>query len=304
MCEILATAPSCLELDSPVDEIGQLKIENVSPKISVVVVTYNRPDQVSHTIDSLVKQSTKPYEIIIIDDGSRVPLNLTVNFENLRIIRFANEKGLSGARNYGIKISKGDYIAFIDDDAVATHNWLEEVSKAILQGADIMGGPLVPDFKATPPDWWTISEYGGTAGVGNDKAIYGANMIISKEVFNFIGFFEPRVGRQKGKLMSHEETTLINKARPLFKEHFVPTAIVSHTVHEKRLHLKYILRWRYYDGVSIRLLEKPNISKTIDCVVCLLKNSLLFAKYALNRKERIKYLSKMAFYAGRIVQTN
>jgi glycosyltransferase involved in cell wall biosynthesis len=53
----------------------------------------------------------------VIDDASNPPLQLKSLSPIVRIVRFDNEVGASKARNYGIKIAKGDYIAFIDDDA-------------------------------------------------------------------------------------------------------------------------------------------------------------------------------------------
>ena len=292
-------------------QVTQIQSENRNlpefkvPKITVVVVTFNRPIQVKRTIESLIGQSVKPYEIIVIDDGSQPKLDLTTNFEGVQFIRLDQEIGLSNSRNLGISTAKGEYVAFIDDDAVASPNWLEEIGKAILTGAEILGGPLVPNFEAEPPQWWTEKEYGGIVGIGNIavEEIWGANMVLNKDIFKEIGLFNPRVGRQKGTLMTREENDLIDRAKSAYKVAFVPSAVVVHSVSAKRLNLKYILRWRYYDGVSYRKLEKQTLTETGRQGVHLLANTALFLKHTMtgNRKKRIRFLSGMAYRLGRII---
>lgn len=275
------------------------------PKISVVIVSYNRPKPVKRTVDSLMAQSVRPYEIIVIDDGSKPRLDLKTTFENFQLIHFRTERGLSNSRNFGVNIATGEYVAFIDDDAEASPNWLEEVEKEILKGADILGGPLIPNFEAAPPEWWNEKDFGGLAGIGNaaSKAIWGANMIFSKKVFDYIGLFDPRVGRQKGKLMSHEERELITKAKSVFKVAFVPAAVVSHSVPARRLGLKYILQWRYYDGVSDRKLANLSIRQACGIVRSLLRATVLFLRSSMKRDKKtgIQHLTSIAYYIGRIL---
>jgi GT2 family glycosyltransferase len=79
-------------------------------------------------------------------------------------------------------------------------------------------------------------------------------MIIKKEVFRKIGFFKSEIGRQKGKLLSDEETDWINQARR--RGHyilFMPKAVVYHKVKSYRMTLKYILKWWYYWGRSLKI---------------------------------------------------
>jgi glycosyltransferase involved in cell wall biosynthesis len=123
-------------------------------RISVVIVTYNRPNEVHLAVNSLLHQSVKPLEIIVIDDASSTPVQIKFKDSRIKLIRFSEEHGLSKSRNHGIFESKGDYVAFIDDDCIATEHWLEEIQKGIELGGDILGGPLIPLFRAKPPNWW------------------------------------------------------------------------------------------------------------------------------------------------------
>jgi GT2 family glycosyltransferase len=232
--------------------------------ISVVVVTYNRPEDAKETVISLLNQTFEPVEIILIDDASHPPLDLNIDNEKLKIVRFDSEIGLSNARNHGISLAKGEYIAFIDDDALASRDWLEKIGEFINQGFDILGGPVRPLYKAKPPDWWDEKILGSYAGIGETKEIWGTNMVFRKEIFRKIGKFRSDLGRQKGKLLSHEERALIERATKRgYKISFVPEAKVFHKVGHHRMTLAYILRWEYHSGKSLRTLYGYQPLKTV-----------------------------------------
>jgi glucosyl-dolichyl phosphate glucuronosyltransferase len=224
-------------------------------RISVVIVNYNRPHEVKDAVQSLLNQSIEPFEIIIIDDASKSPLMMKVDNSKMKLIRFDKEVGLSAARNFGIRIAEGEYVAFIDDDAVATTNWIEEVQNGIKAGGEILGGPLKPIFRSKPPKWWNEKDLGYFVGVGNSevKQIWGANMVFKKEVFRKIGVFNPNIGRQKGKLLAFEDANLISRGKKFFRVMFLPNAEVFHLVGSQRLTLRYIIRWSFNHGKSLRI---------------------------------------------------
>lgn len=86
-------------------------------KISVIIPTYNRERTIKRCISSITSQTTPPYEIIIVDDGSTDKTISIVNeFKaNIKIIK-QNHRGAQAARNLGILNAQGDYIAFLDSD--------------------------------------------------------------------------------------------------------------------------------------------------------------------------------------------
>lgn len=93
------------------------------PLISVVIPTYNRADWISEAVDSVLGQTFKDLELIIIDDGSKDSTDKVLKKYGSKIRYFYQENaGLSDARNKGILASQGDYIAFLDSDDV----WFEK----------------------------------------------------------------------------------------------------------------------------------------------------------------------------------
>jgi glycosyltransferase involved in cell wall biosynthesis len=90
------------------------------PLISVIIPTLNRPEFLIRGVRSVVRQTYPNLEIIIVDDGSQYNIQSLIEkeFDNLncRILRNPRCRGGAGARNAGFYESKGEYIAFLDDD--------------------------------------------------------------------------------------------------------------------------------------------------------------------------------------------
>jgi glycosyltransferase involved in cell wall biosynthesis len=102
-----------------------------SPKVSVVIPTYNRPDLLSRAIESVLNQTYTNYECIIVDDASCVDTSSVIkefNDGSIRYFEHEKNQGASAARNTGIEHAKGEYIAFLDDD----DEWLpEKIAKQV-----------------------------------------------------------------------------------------------------------------------------------------------------------------------------
>ena len=271
-------------------------------RVSVVVVCYNRPREVQRTVKSLLENTKAPFEIILVDDGSKPPIRLVVPFQNVKLLRFEKEVGLSNARNCGLKEAKGDYIAFLDDDTMVSKHWLEEIEKGISAGADIIGGPLKPLFASRPPEWWSEERFGCFAGVGNAQAkeIWGANMVFRREVFEKVGCFNPELGRKNGKLFTYEDRDLINRAEESsFKPLFVNGAEVFHAVPPSRLTVNYVLKWSYYFGKTEKMMHCPDI---LNSCYCLLIASMQLASlvFSFKKPDILKAMSRIAVSFGRL----
>ena len=88
--------------------------------ISVIIPTYNSQKYISSAVNSVLSQTYKAFELIIVDDGSTDNTGEIVASFDDRRIRYIrqNNSGVAVARNTGIKSSKGEYIAFLDADDI------------------------------------------------------------------------------------------------------------------------------------------------------------------------------------------
>jgi len=96
-------------------------------KISVIIPTFNRLDLLKRAIESVLNQSIKPYDIIVVDDGSTDDTSEMIQqkYKSINLIQQKNS-GVSAARNNGIKNAQGDWIALLDSDDEWGENKLEE----------------------------------------------------------------------------------------------------------------------------------------------------------------------------------
>lgn len=107
--------------------------------ISVIIPTYNRKHTLARAIDSVLIQTYKPYEIIVIDDGSDDGTSDWINnkFPSIRLIQQPN-LGVSSARNKGVYESRGDWIALLDSDDEWRPNKLERQIRYLKNNSKIL----------------------------------------------------------------------------------------------------------------------------------------------------------------------
>ncbi len=113
----------------------------MNPKVSVIMSVYNNDKYVKIAIDSILHQTYKDYELIIIDDGSTdtTPqiIDTYINHPQVRIIHKQKNEGLQKALNLGISQAKGEYIARLDADDIALPTRLEQQVKYLDQHPEV-----------------------------------------------------------------------------------------------------------------------------------------------------------------------
>ncbi len=165
------------------------------PKISVVVATYNAAHTLDDCLASLLHLRYPNYEVIVVNDGSTDGSDAIIQRYPFRAITTPN-RGVSAARNEGMRAATGEIVAYIDSDARADRDWLSYVAATFLESNVVgVGGPnLLP-----PEDNWVAncvyrSPGGPTQVMLNDQAaehIPGCNMAFWKRDLEDIGGFDP-----------------------------------------------------------------------------------------------------------------
>ena len=170
-------------------------------KVSVIIPVYNKQDYIKRTINSVLNQTYKNFEIIVVDDGSTDnSLKAIKQIKDKRIKVFAQKNlGVSNARNKGIKQAKGNYIAFLDADDEFLPKYLETIAKLIIKypGNSFFGTAFKKIFNNNKKDICTFSTKKDfiikdfiSALADNEKFfVHISSVVIKKEVFNEIGYF-------------------------------------------------------------------------------------------------------------------
>lgn len=119
---------------------------NDNPLVSIVIATYKRSRLVPRAIESVRNQTYRNLEILVVDDGSPDNTRLVVESiqdNRIRYIRHEKNKGLPAARNTGIRVAQGEYIAFLDDDDEWREHKLERQLQAIKHYDAVVCGALI-----------------------------------------------------------------------------------------------------------------------------------------------------------------
>lgn len=115
----------------------------ISPKISIIVPAYNEEKHIARCLDSILNQTFTDFEVICVDDGSTDnTFDILSKYaeKDTRILPYKNikGKGVSSARNYGIELSKGEYIGFVDSDDFIQPQMYEFLYKAAVENNSLM----------------------------------------------------------------------------------------------------------------------------------------------------------------------
>jgi glycosyltransferase involved in cell wall biosynthesis len=115
-------------------------------RLSLIIPVFNRPDEIDELLDSLVRQSVSPFEIIVVEDGSSVRCedivgNYSEILPNLYYYYIPNG-GPGQARNYGAARATGDFFIVLDSDCIIPPDYILSVTNELkATGADAFGGP-------------------------------------------------------------------------------------------------------------------------------------------------------------------
>ncbi|RIJ32313.1 glycosyltransferase [Henriciella mobilis] len=240
-------------------------------KISAVICTYNRYPLMEKAIDSCLDQSLNEddYEVIIVDNSPPSP-DMEVyreRYEDHPVVRYIVESipGLSNARNVATREADSPYVAFLDDDAIASHGWLEGVLTAFERFGDkvgVVGGRIDPIWETGRPSWvsdkllghFSVVNWGGECRIAKkDEWFAGANVSFRKSALEAVGGFDVSLGRTGGGavLLSNEETAVSDKIQELgYQLVYAPEARVDHLVESKRTEQSWVRRRMSWQAVS------------------------------------------------------
>ena len=273
--------------------------------LSIVICSYNRASYISEALDSLYHQSTglNSFEAIIVDNNSTDntadvftqwrAINTNGSFSYLTEV----QQGASFARNTGAAYAKGQWLCFMDDDAVATPDYVKNIIRHIETKPEAVGfgGRIIPKYIPAEPKWMShyVSslvgnfDYAPTAcAFAPGKYPLESNMIVKKDIYEQIGGFNTSLPGVVGTLrIGGEGKELFYKILSLGHTiYYDPSICVHHVVEVKKLTPEYM--YRVASGIgrgektrTLSISKGAYIKKIIEYMFKLGASFLLAIKY-------------------------
>ncbi len=243
----------------------------MSGDVSVVITAFTdqRWNLLVKAVDSVLTQTVAVHELIVVIDHNPALFERAKKaFTGVKVLSNVQERGLSGARNCGVAEATGSVIAFLDDDATAASDWLDNLLQPYEHDEVLgVGGWIEPDWEAVAPGWfpaeflWTVGcTYRGiptcAAPVRN---LIGCNMSFRRTAFANSASFRSGIGRVESKPLGCEETEFciyLHQRYPDMVLMYQPTAKVKHHVPNTRANLAYFVRRCFFEGKSKALVSR------------------------------------------------
>jgi glycosyltransferase involved in cell wall biosynthesis len=213
------------------------------------------------------------YEVIVVDNGSSDDTRgITATFcQDRGNFRYLGEPrtGLSIARNTGIAASRGEIVAFTDDDAEPDTSWLERILKRFEEfpsNVGIVGGDVTPVWEGQRPAW--LSDHllrplsAGLHWSTEPRVLRSGEWLVevnsgySKAALNRVGGFPERLGRVGDLLLSGDGAVNLLIQRAGYFLFYDPSILVRHHIPPSRLTKDWFRRRAFWQGVSMNLLHR------------------------------------------------
>jgi glucosyl-dolichyl phosphate glucuronosyltransferase len=229
----------------------------MSADISVVICAHDpgRWRQLQAALQSVAGQDHRPGEVIlVVDHNPSLLARARRELGGVIVVENCELRGLGGARNSGIRAASGAVVAFLDDDAIASPDWLTALAEQYADPAVAgVGGSIDPVWEGGRPRWfpsefhWVVGcSYRGMPEATQEvRNLFGCNMSFRREVLNALGRFRLGYGC--------DETELCIRVRqrwPSKKLVYVPEGRVLHHVPVDRARVQYFLARCYFEGGS------------------------------------------------------
>jgi glycosyltransferase involved in cell wall biosynthesis len=163
-------------------------------KVSVVIPNYNYGPYLSKALDSVLQQTRQDFEVIVVDNfstDSSLRIAEEKRSEKIRFVQFENKGSIAAARNKGVSLARGEYIAFLDSDDY----WLKSKLSEQLKRMEVAGGvsfhnlKLFGDRKFGTFRGWSVGRDPLRALVSGGNPIATSSVMVSRSAFEQAGGF-------------------------------------------------------------------------------------------------------------------
>ncbi len=205
-----------------------------TPKYSIIIPVYNRPDEIGELLESLTHQTFIDFEVLIVEDGSTINCKQQVASYRSKLsieYYYKENSGQGFSRNYGFERAKGDWLIVFDSDCLIPPHYFQAVNEYLeSHNLDAYGGPdkAANDFTLVQKAIsYSMTSFFTTGGIRGGEKHVGTfhprsfNMGIRKEVFEKTGGY---ILPKKGEDIEFSIRIIENG----FKTGLIPEAFVYH----------------------------------------------------------------------------
>lgn len=252
---------------------------SAAPTVSLVITTYNREHLLAAALDSVASSrgtAASEVEVIVVDNNSTdgtaqvVPRAREQGFPFALHYIHEPKQGLSHARNAGIAIARGRFIAFMDDDQTIDADYFSRIEPVFEQtGAACAGGPGVYPNLDDVPAWLAPLLAKSVKSVASDDSqgeqttvftterrgyVIGGNMIVRRSDLQQVGGFDTKLGRRGDLLLAAEDFELQDRLYALNKTIAYHSGLIQyHYLHPDRCTRRYWRERHFYHGRTLYL---------------------------------------------------
>ena len=232
------------------------------PTVSVIIPTYTKArwDWLHECVASVQAQTVPAMEIIVVVDHNPELLEeITGEFPAVIAVPNIGGRGVSGARNSGVKASRGEIVAFLDDDSIATPDWLVTLLHHIMTPGVVGVGCYSDGLWETPCPSWFPAEFGWTIGVSYSglpqaptavRNVWTSAMLVKRSAFELVDGFREDFGKIGNRSLP-EDTDLCLRIAAVTEDSvwmWDPAKVMQHRVPDGRATFGYLMSRCFLQG--------------------------------------------------------
>ena len=223
---------------------------------SIIIPTYQRVNGLRLLLQSIARQwqAADGIHVVVVENHAQPMEQVRQLCEDHSsagmdiLLLHQPEPGASNARNLGIEQSSGEWLIFLDDDEEILEGYLAKAARLIRDARpmSIFGGQCLPVFEADAPKWvkpeYSYIGYGTDAfQLARGRYLPGGNLILSRELLDQIGLYNPKLGHAGLRTGYGEETDLLKRAEDAGAvQNYTPELSIVHHIPNSRLTLRWL----------------------------------------------------------------
>jgi glucosyl-dolichyl phosphate glucuronosyltransferase len=264
--ETLGDRPDIAVMEDSASDVGA-GVPNVDgsvtyPTVSVIIPTYTKArwDWLQEAVASVRAQTVPATEIIVVVDHNPGLLEeISREFQDVIAVPNIGGQGVSGARNSGVKASRGEVVAFLDDDSIARKDWLATLLRHIVVPGVVGVGCYSDGLWETPCPSWFPGEFSWTIGVSYSglpkeptamRNVWTSAMLVKRSAFEVVDGFREDFGKIGNRSLPEDTDLCLRIAAVQEKAIWMwdPEKVMQHRVPAGRATFSYLMSRCFLQG--------------------------------------------------------